>query len=141
MAHLLAWPCQGCSTVYLEKPGAPTVGELEGMAEHAEAQGAAVYMGYNKCVTAYVTGALAAEKEHPGATTVYHHNNAYTPAELPECFERNSEGMLKNMAVHELALLVTFYGVKSDNIASVVPDKEFSSCQTSTFLRLRTHVR
>ena len=27
----------------------------------------------------------------------YVHNNAYTEAELPECFERNSEGLLKNM--------------------------------------------
>jgi hypothetical protein len=37
--------------------------------------------------------------------------------------------MLKNMAVHELALLVTFYGVTSANIAAVVPDKAYSSCQ------------
>jgi len=38
--------------------------------------------------------------------------------------------MLKNMAVHELCLLVRFYGVTSTNLASIVPDKEFSSCQT-----------
>jgi len=37
--------------------------------------------------------------------------------------------MLKNMAVHELAILVTFYGVTSTNIVSVVPDKKYSSCQ------------
>jgi hypothetical protein len=84
-------------------------------------------------VTKYVTDALAAEASAgAGASTAFYHNNAYQKAELPECFERNAEGMLKNMAVHELALLVSFYGVKGDNIASIEPDKEYSSCQTLT---------
>ena len=38
-------------------------------------------------------------------------------------FARNSEGMLKNMLVHEIALLASFYGVTADNIASVAADK------------------
>jgi len=38
--------------------------------------------------------------------------------------------MLKNMAIHELALLVTFYNVTVDTIRSVVADEEHSSCQT-----------
>jgi hypothetical protein len=38
--------------------------------------------------------------------------------------------MLKNMAIHELALLVSFYDVSVDNIASVTADKSFSSMQT-----------
>ena len=45
--------------------------------------------------------------------------NAYKEEELAECFERNAEGLLKNMAIHELALAVTFYGVRADNIADV----------------------
>jgi hypothetical protein len=44
--------------------------------------------------------------------------------------QRNSEGMLRNQAVHELCLLVTYYGLRADNIASVKPDYDFSSCQT-----------
>ena len=40
--------------------------------------------------------------------------------------------MLKNMAIHELALLVSFYDVSVDNIESVTADKEFSSMQTLT---------
>jgi hypothetical protein len=39
-------------------------------------------------------------------------------------------GMLKNMAIHELALLVSFFDVTVENIAECIPDKEFSSCQT-----------
>jgi len=121
----------GCSHVFLEKPGAPSVPELESMAAYAKSKGVGVYMGYNKNVTKYVLDALAAEAQAgAGATTAFYHNNAYQKAELPECFERNAEGMLKNMAVHELALLVTYYGVKADNIASIVPDKAYSSCQT-----------
>merc|ERR1719424_2372405 len=66
----------------------------------------------------------------PGATTTFVHNNAYKEEELGECFERNAEGMLKNMAIHELALLATYYGVTVDNIESVVPDAEYSRCLT-----------
>jgi hypothetical protein len=59
-------------------------------------------------------------------------NNAYenTPESLGECFERNAEGMLKNMAIHELALLVSFYDVTVENVESCTADKDFSSCQT-----------
>jgi predicted dehydrogenase len=53
-----------------------------------------------------------------------------TPESLGECFERNAEGMLKNMAIHELALLVSFYDVSVENIDTVIADKEFSSMQT-----------
>ena len=37
--------------VFLEKPGAPTVGELEDMAAYAKSKGVGVFMGYNKNVT------------------------------------------------------------------------------------------
>jgi len=121
---------QGCTHVFLEKPGAPTVGELEEMAAYAKSKGVGVFMGYNKNVTKYVTEAREFEARTPGASTTFCANNAYKPEELDECFERNSEGMLKNMAVHELALLVTFYGVKLETIKSVSADKDFSVCET-----------
>jgi hypothetical protein len=40
------------------------------------------------------------------------------------------DAVLKNMAVHELALAVTYYGVTAENISSVDGDKEFSICET-----------
>jgi len=123
---------QGCKVVYLEKPGAPTVAELEQMGKEAEAAGVDVLMGYNKNVAKYVrkTREFAAGLE--GSHVTFVTNNAYenTPESLGECFERNAEGMLKNMAIHELALLATFYDVSVDNIAEVSADKEFSSMQT-----------
>lgn len=120
----------GCTHIFLEKPGAPTVGELEEMKAYADAKGVGVYMGYNKNVTKYVTEARDFEAKTPGASTTFLHNNAYKRDELAECFERNAEGMLKNMAVHELALLCTYYGVASDTIASVEADKDFSEMLT-----------
>jgi hypothetical protein len=52
----------------------------------------------------YVAEARAAEASAgAGAVTTFIHNNAYAPEELDECFERNSEGMLKNMAVRHVA--------------------------------------
>merc|ERR1712160_39405 len=97
---------------------------------YAASKGVPVYMGYNKNVTPYVQKAIEFERKTPGASTTFVHLNAYKTEELGECFERNAEGMLKNMAIHELALLVSFYDVSVDNIESVTADKEFSSMQT-----------
>jgi len=122
----------GSSCIYLEKPGAPTVAELEAMKEEAEAAKVEVLMGYNKNVCKYVRKTREFAATIPGSHVTFVSNNAYenTPESLGECFERNAEGMLKNMAIHELALLASFYDVTVDNIASVTADKEFSSMQT-----------
>lgn len=122
----------GSKCIYLEKPGAPTVAELEGMMNEASAAGVEVLMGYNKNVCKYVRKTREYAETVPGSHVTFVSNNAYenTPESLGECFERNAEGMLKNMAIHELALLVSFYDVTVDNIAEVTADKEFSSMQT-----------
>ena len=122
----------GISTIYLEKPGAPTVAELEKMRDEAAEAGVAVLMGYNKNVCKYVSKAREFAAANEGSHITFVSNNAYenTPESLGECFERNREGMLKNMAIHELALLVSFFDVKVDTIEKCVADKEFSSCQT-----------
>jgi predicted dehydrogenase len=122
----------GCKCIYLEKPGAPTVAELEQMTKEAENAGVEVLMGYNKNVCKYVAKTREFAAGLPGSHVTFVTNNAYenTPESLGECFERNAEGMLKNMVIHELALLVSFYNVTVDNIASVSADKEFSSLQT-----------
>ena len=121
---------KGVQNIYLEKPGATSVGALEEMKAIADSKGVKVFLGYNKNVTDYVTQARDYEAKTPGATTTFIHNNAYRPEELEECFSRNAEGMLKNMAVHELALLVTYYGVTSESIAEVTPIPEDSCVQT-----------
>ncbi|KAL3826905.1 hypothetical protein ACHAXA_005985 [Cyclostephanos tholiformis] len=123
----------GCSTVYLEKPGAPTVAELKSMKAEAAAAGVSIMMGYNKNVCKYVRKAREfAASNGPGSHVTFVSNNTYepTPASLGECFERNAEGMLKNMAIHELALLASFYDVTVENIEDVIVDEEFSSLQT-----------
>jgi len=124
----------GCSTVYLEKPGAPTVTELETMKEQAAAANVSVLMGYNKNVCKYVSKTREFASSNPNTHVTFVSNNTYenTAESLGECFERNAEGMLKNMAIHELALLVSFYEVTVDNIESVSADKSFSSMQTLT---------
>ena len=98
-----------CKAIFLEKPGAPTVAELETMSNQAKGKGVEVFMGFNKNVSSYLVKSrafvAASDKE---CDVTFLHNNNYKPEELPECFERNAEGMLKNMAIHELALLVTF---------------------------------
>jgi len=122
----------GSKCIYLEKPGAPTVTELEAMKKEADDADVEVLMGYNKNVCKYVRNTREFAATVPGSHVTFVSNNAYenTPESLGECFERNAEGMLKNMAIHELALLVSIYDVTVDNIAEVTADKEFSSLQT-----------
>jgi len=122
----------GSKCIYLEKPGAPTVTELVAMKAEADAADVEVLMGYNKNVCKYVRKTREHAETVAGSHVTFVSNNAYenTPESLGECFERNAEGMLKNMAIHELALLVSFYDVTVDNIAEVTADKEFSSLQT-----------
>jgi len=102
------------------------------MKEEAEAAGVEVLMGYNKNVCKYVSKTREFAAGVPVSHVTFVSNNAYenTAESLGECFERNAEGMLKNMAIHELALLVSFYDVSVENIESVSADKEFSSMQT-----------
>jgi len=122
----------GCKCIFLEKPGAPSVAELAQMKAEAETANVKVLMGYNKNVCKYVRKTREFAATVPNSHVTFVSNNAYenTPESLGECFERNSEGMLKNMAIHELALLVSFYDVSVDNIESVSADKDFSSMQT-----------
>ena len=120
----------GVSHVFLEKPGAPTVDELGRMKDDCAAKGATIWMGFNKNVTAYVTKGREALAKVPGGDFTLVHHNAYKANELGECFERNAEGMLKNMAIHELALLVTFFGVNSETLSDVVADKAYSDLRT-----------
>mmetsp|Transcript_25357 Transcript_25357/g.53573 ORF Transcript_25357/g.53573 Transcript_25357/m.53573 type:complete len:365 (-) Transcript_25357:66-1160(-) len=122
----------GCHAIFLEKPGAPSVSELETMRDNAKEKGVSVFMGFNKNVSKFVTKSREYAKSHPQTKVTFLHNNNYeeSPESLGECFERNSEGMLKNMAIHELALAVTFYGVSVENIAAVEADKDYSSCKS-----------
>lgn len=122
----------GCTVIYLEKPGAPTVAELKAMKAQAAAADVAIAMGYNKNVCKYVRKARDFAAATPGSHVTFVSNNTYknTAADLGECFERNSEGMLKNMAIHELALLASFYDVTVDSVEKVEVDKDFSSLQT-----------
>ena len=121
----------GCQCIFLEKPGAPTVAELESMQAAATAKRVDTFMGFNKNVSAYLQRTRDFAAQHgDDANVTFLHNNNYKPNDLEECFERNAEGMLKNMAIHELAILVTYYGVTVDTIASVTADADFSSCQT-----------
>mmetsp|Transcript_4423 Transcript_4423/g.13074 ORF Transcript_4423/g.13074 Transcript_4423/m.13074 type:complete len:368 (+) Transcript_4423:137-1240(+) len=114
----------GAPHILLEKPGAPTVGELEEMAALAREKQVPVFMGFIKNISSYLEGALAAAARAPAGAdleTMLVSRNDYTRETLAECFSRNSEGMLKNMLIHELALACQFFGMKASNITSVEP--------------------
>ena len=68
---------QGAKTLYLEKPGAPSVAELQEMSDSAKSKGVKVYLGYNKNVTPYVQKALSLSKSKENSTVTFCHNNSY----------------------------------------------------------------
>mmetsp|Transcript_10463 Transcript_10463/g.33463 ORF Transcript_10463/g.33463 Transcript_10463/m.33463 type:complete len:364 (-) Transcript_10463:556-1647(-) len=121
----------GATHVLLEKPGAPTVAELEAMAAEAKAAGVPVFMGFIKNIAGYVEGALEALEANPGSRLVLESRNDYTKETLGECFARNAEGLLKNMAIHELALAAQFFGMTAESLADVkIEDPAGSECLT-----------
>mmetsp|Transcript_23927 Transcript_23927/g.62385 ORF Transcript_23927/g.62385 Transcript_23927/m.62385 type:complete len:396 (-) Transcript_23927:75-1262(-) len=110
----------GATHILLEKPGAPSVKELEAMAAEAKAANVPVFMGFIKNISPYFTEALEVAHNNPGALVTLTSRNDYAKEDLAECFERNAEGLLKNMAIHEIALACQFWGMRADNVVDVI---------------------
>jgi predicted dehydrogenase len=106
----------GAKFVFLEEPGAPTVGDLSEMQQFAERSEVRVFVGYNKNLMSYVQKSVSLARQVKNASVLFCHNNSYTQSDLPEVFTRNPEGMMRSMAIHELALLVTYFDVTVENI-------------------------
>jgi len=125
---------RGCTHVYLEKPGAPTVKELQEMAAYAKAKNVPIFMGYNRNFSKYIRLAndfLASPSAPQGCALTLGRNDCFnTPESLDECFERNAEGMVKNMLCHEILTLVTYNGLTVDSIAEVVADQAYTHQET-----------
>ena len=106
----------GASHIYLESPGAPTVEQLKDMQALAAARGVDVYMGYQRLCSPYIEQAIELSNSIPKSHVFFCHNENYTSSELQLVVSRYPEGMIRSMAVQELAVLVTQCGVKVDNI-------------------------
>jgi len=113
----------GFTHIYLEKPGAGTVEELEKMLALTKAKGVAVFMGYNRNFSQYILKAKAyMDTAGSDATLTLGRNDCFTPEQLDECFERNAEGMIKNQMVHEIVTMISYNGLTADSIEEVVAD-------------------
>lgn len=119
----------GADCILLEKPGAATVEELTEMSVFADEKKIPVYMGFIKNLSDYFISSYQLCKKQGGEMMLIS-KNSYKREELGECFQRNSEGLLKNMAIHELALAVQFFGMKADNILSVEIHSDNCECLT-----------
>ncbi|KAJ1461682.1 hypothetical protein M885DRAFT_581705 [Pelagophyceae sp. CCMP2097] len=129
----------GATHILLEKPGAPSVSELKDLAALAAAKHVPVCMGFIKNLAPYFTRALTTAQAHPGALVTLVNFNDYTEANLGECFERNSEGLLQNMAIHELALAASFFGMTAKTVADVAVDS--GACDLRTIGGLTDFVK
>jgi hypothetical protein len=106
----------GATHIYLEVPGAPSIGQLKDMETLAETRGVEVYMGYQRLCSSYIERAVALSRSIPKSHIFFCHNENNQSKDLHLVVTRHSEGMLRSMASQELAVLVTQYGVTADMI-------------------------
>lgn len=125
---------KGIRAIYLEKPGATTSAGLQSIRDICADAGVPCMMGYNKNGSDYLARTMNYVRSVQAAgrpvSVTFEHTNAYTPETIQECFERNSEGMLRNMACHELALAVSLFDINSSNLKNVSVLSEASNMQT-----------
>lgn len=121
----------GCRAVYLEKPGAATVAHLDDIAQLAEKHQVDVVVGYNRNVSLHVRRALAFAKEReadkgtPPSVTLLH-GNPFCDKEMNEVFRRCRPGLFYDMACHELAIAVGFFGLTAAGYSELRVDKASS---------------
>lgn len=122
----------GASHVYLEAPGAPSVAQLGDMESLAATRGVEVSLGYQRRCAPYVEEAIALSRATPRSHVFLCHNEDHPSGALRSIVDRCPEGMLRSMAAQELAVLVTAFGVRADEIESfkVNTNRLFSEKQT-----------
>lgn len=107
-----------CTHIFLEKPGATSWQLLEELSTFMNEKGAkvSVGLGYVRGSCGYVNSALELAKKTPGSSLNLTVSNDVPPGELGECFNRNPEGIIKNMTIHEIALLADRFGATADSV-------------------------
>eukprot|EP00927_Polykrikos_kofoidii_P021058 TRINITY_DN20075_c0_g1_i1.p1 TRINITY_DN20075_c0_g1~~TRINITY_DN20075_c0_g1_i1.p1 ORF type:complete len:749 (-),score=131.77 TRINITY_DN20075_c0_g1_i1:139-2259(-) len=125
----------GCRAVYLEKPGASSIEEFDKMIELAEQKGVTVMMGYSRNMGTYITRgrACAAELEASTGTkspVTLLHSNPWKDEDMAECFVRCQPGMFYDMACHDIAIAVAYYGLTADSYTDLTVNTD-ASLQTT----------
>lgn len=107
---------KGIKFIYLEKPGASSLEELRNMKAAADEQDCQVVIGYARNAHGFVTKPMASlalsQKQNETVNLTHKNSFAFTAEALEECFKRNSEGMLLNMACHDVAIAVKHLGLR-----------------------------
>ena len=106
----------GATHIFLEVPGAPSIGHLREMKSFAETRGVQVYMGYQNLTAQYIEKAVALSRSIRNSHVFFCHNDTHQSTELHRVFARYPEGMLRSMASQELAILVSQYKVVANVI-------------------------
>jgi NAD(P)-dependent dehydrogenase (short-subunit alcohol dehydrogenase family)/predicted O-methyltransferase YrrM/predicted dehydrogenase len=129
---------RGFTHIYLEKPGAPSLAELEALQTLACERGVSVFMGYNRNFSKYVRQACDFMSRNGAAKTslTLARKDCFNSEEsMDECFERNQEGMVKNMLCHELMVLISHCGLRVSNVKSVVADQSYTVSEVRRGIR------
>ena len=118
---------RGVGGVMLEKPGAPTVAELEEMSAYAKSKGVGVFMGFNKNIARHAAGArgraAAARARRPSScrSTRTSPTSSRRPSATPRACSRTWRSTVRSGDL---------YGVTADSIADVSVDAANSESLT-----------
>ena len=117
----------GCRAIYLEKPGASNVQEMDRMIKIAEENGVTVVVGYSRNVGTYVSRGREFPEKCEAATSTKPsvkllHSNPWKDEDMAECFQRCQPGIMYDMACHDLAIAVAFYGLTADGYTDLNVD-------------------
>lgn len=133
----------GFKTILLEKPGGEGLGDLLEIGEVLkrcnstsngnpnEPNAVNVFMGFNRTIQPHIVSGcryfslsskrcLSNDSTHGFHIRLEHNNDFFRvpgPGRpgLQDCFRQNPEGLLKNMAIHEIMVAVKFLGYRADN--------------------------
>jgi len=103
------------TALLIDPPGNLETNQLRQMLKQTHKQ--KVYVSFPKHTATYVKDAISLSRQIPNGHVFFCHNNSNETADLEQVFNHHPEGMLKSMAIHELALLVSFFGVTVESIA------------------------
>merc|ERR1719201_706512 len=101
-------------------------------------------MGFNRNFSKYVQEALGVfNRQGAGkASMTLARKDTFSSEEaIDECFERNAEGMMKNMLCHELMVLISYFGLTVDSIREVVADRSYTVSEVRRGHRDFTRIR
>ena len=82
-----------------------------------------MFVGYTRNLASHIKRGRELEKDLEESLVTFVHSNPWHDEELAACFQRGRPGLLVDMACHDLALAVAFWGLTADHYVELEIDR------------------